>query len=76
MEMKKNKKCEPRLTKVALNVCKEDKPGCFQIYQFYGSNPMLQIPLLGRRVNGEFVPVPSPTMEDAWRRLHSEYYEN
>lgn len=72
---KKNKNFEPRLPKVALNVCEEVKPGVFQIYQFYGSGPMLKIPLLGRRVMGEWMEVPAPTAEEAFRRLHEEYYD-
>jgi len=70
--MKNKKKFERRLPKTALNVCEEIKPGVFMIYQLYAD---MKIPLLGRRVHGQFVELPSPTWQDAFRRLNTEYYE-
>ena len=72
MKNKKNKQFERRLPKTALNVVEETAPGQFQVYQLYG--PM-KIPLLGRRIRGEFVEDHARTVHEAFDRLYSEYYQ-
>jgi len=68
----KKKRFVSRAPKTALNVVEEVIPGKFQVYQLYA---YMKIPLLGRRIRGEFVEDFAVSVDDAFTRLYSEYYE-
>jgi hypothetical protein len=65
------KKYEAKVSK-ALNVVEEVSPGKFQVFQLYA---YMKIPLLGTRVRGKFEETFADSIDEAFNRLYSNYYE-